>query len=284
VLERDDIIGAAAIKNIHRIQIEAGTDLMEIDETTLPKTIEQMTAVELAILGIQPVSKELIVNLAAAGYDGVDKPEGLALINQNTLAVINDNDFGLARGSLRAPSRIPMSSLPCFVRRLVRVSHRSVAGVSVSAFVLVLVLAWSPPAHAVQAPGQGGAASIGREVAVPRHLLDGEEYQVSLAELLRHGGGLFSANWTIQEGAGRPLTKGTGAPLADPSSRLDFPRNFNRVSGPDANSCAGCHNAPFGIAGGGGDIVANVFVLGQRFDFATFDPSDPMPTRGTTDE
>jgi hypothetical protein len=156
--------------------------------------------------------------------------------------------------------------------------------VSVSAFVLVLVLAWSPPAHAVQAPGQGGAASIGREVAVPRHLLDGEEYQVSLAELLRHGGGLFSANWTIQEGAGRPLTKGTGAPLADPSSRLDFPRNFNRVSGPDANSCAGCHNAPFGIAGGGGDIVANVFVLGQRFDFATFDPSDPMPTRGTTDE
>jgi hypothetical protein len=98
VLERDDIIGAAAVKNIHRIQINAGTDLMEIDETVLPMTIEQMTPAELAILGIKPVSKQLIVNLAAAGYDRVDKPEGLALINQNTLAVINDNDFGLAGG------------------------------------------------------------------------------------------------------------------------------------------------------------------------------------------
>jgi cytochrome c peroxidase len=61
-------------------------------------------------------------------------------------------------------------------------------------------------------------------------------------------------------------------------------RAFNRVSAPDANSCAGCHNAPYGISGGGGDIVANVFVLGQRFDFATFDRSDALPTRGAVDE
>src|SRR5216117_2770505 len=80
------------------------------------------------------------------------------------------------------------------------------------------------------------------------------------------------------------MTKGTGAPLSDPSSPLTFPRNFNRISAPDANSCAGCHNAPFGIAGGGGDIVANVFVLGQRFDFATFDIVDPVPTKGSVDE
>src|SRR5207249_8586915 len=38
------------------------------------------------------------------------------------------------------------------------------------------------------------------------------------------------------------------------------------------------------IVGGGGDFVANVFVLGQRFDFITFDPEDKMPTRGTVDE
>ena len=35
-----------------------------------------------------------IVDLGAIGYDTVDKPEGLALIDENTLAVINDNDFG----------------------------------------------------------------------------------------------------------------------------------------------------------------------------------------------
>ncbi|MFV8818785.1 di-heme oxidoredictase family protein [Haliea sp. E17] len=127
-------------------------------------------------------------------------------------------------------------------------------------------------------------ADIGREVALPRHLQFGEAAQLPTNEVLDHGRAVFSANWTIQEGGGRPQTTGTGSPLTDPSSPLLFPRNFNRVSGPDANSCAGCHNAPYGIPGGGGDFVTNVFVLAQRFDFATFESSDPIPTRGTLDE
>ena len=125
---------------------------------------------------------------------------------------------------------------------------------------------------------------IWREVAIPRHLQDGEEYSVPLRDLVAFGKRLFTAVWTIEEGGGRPNTKGTGNPLSDLNSRLVFPRNFNRISAPDSNSCAGCHNLPFGIAGGGGDIVANVFVLGQRFDFATFDGSDFVSTRGTLDE
>ncbi len=127
-------------------------------------------------------------------------------------------------------------------------------------------------------------SEIGREVSIPRHLKNGEEYTLPLPELLDYGKKLFNANWTIQEGAGRPLAKGTGAELSDPSRPLVFPRNFNRLSGPDANSCAGCHNAPWGVPGGNGDIVTNVFVLGQRFDFATFDPKDEVPTAGSHDE
>jgi hypothetical protein len=129
-----------------------------------------------------------------------------------------------------------------------------------------------------------GLAQIGREVAIPRHLENGEEFTIPLAELLEHGQALFNAVWTEQEGGGRPLTTGTGAALADHGSPLEFPRNFNRVSAQDANSCAGCHNAPFAVPGGGGDFVTGVFVLGQRFDFATFDPDDPIPLRGTVDE
>jgi len=127
-------------------------------------------------------------------------------------------------------------------------------------------------------------SAIGREVSVPVHLVDGEELSTPLDALMAHGRHLFTAVWTIEEGGGRPRTKGTGAPLADPGSPLEFPRNFNRLSAPEANSCAGCHNAPFGIPGGGGDIVANVFVLAQRFDFATFDSFDTMPTRGAMNE
>lgn len=127
-------------------------------------------------------------------------------------------------------------------------------------------------------------SSIGREVAIPRHLQDNEEYQIPLGSLIEYGKKLFTASWTIQEGAGRPLTKGTGDPLSDPSRPLVFPRTGNRISGPESNSCAGCHNLPFGIPGGGGDLVANVFVLGQRFDFVTFDPSDHNQTVGSFNE
>jgi len=142
-----------------------------------------------------------------------------------------------------------------------------------------------PVLLAVAVPlGVGAATQIGREVAIARHLEDGEEFTVSLEQLLAHGKALFTAVWTRQEGGGRPLTKGTGAPLSDPTAPLVFPRNFNRISAPDSNSCFGCHAQPFGIAGGGGDIVANVFVLGQRFDFATFNPLDTIPTKSCFDE
>ena len=127
-------------------------------------------------------------------------------------------------------------------------------------------------------------SQIGQEVAIPQHLQNGQEFHISLTTLLEFGRQLFAANWTIQEGQGRPLAKGVGTPtaLSDLSSPLVFPRNFNRFSAPDANSCAGCHNVP--IVGGAGDIVGNVFVLGQRFDSVTMDHSDTVPTRGALDE
>lgn len=131
-----------------------------------------------------------------------------------------------------------------------------------------------------------GMREIGREVAVESYLSEGEEFEVPLNALVAHGKQLFDANWTVQDGAGRRTLKGTGAPLSDPDSPLDFPFNFNRISAPDANSCAGCHNMP--RSGGGGDFVTNVHVLGQRFDFATFDTQDEydqeFPTRGAFDE
>jgi len=104
---------------------------------------------------------------------------------------------------------------------------------------------------------------------------------VAMREL---GETVFKTNWTRQQGGERPRTKGTGRPLSESSRALSDTRSLNRVSAPDANSCAGCHNAPHGITGGGGDFVTGVFVLGQRFDFSTFDPADRLPTRGTLDE
>ncbi len=125
---------------------------------------------------------------------------------------------------------------------------------------------------------------IGDEFGLDRHLQDDQEFVVPLAELIEHGRKVFSANWTATEGGGRPLAKGNGRGLSDTTAPLTGARSFNRISGPDANSCMGCHSQPYGVAGGSGDFVANVFVQGQRFDFATFDRGDTMPTRGALDE
>src|SRR5262245_47199698 len=129
---------------------------------------------------------------------------------------------------------------------------------------------------------QDGGSRLGREAAIERHLQDGEEFQIGISDLIEFGRQLFAANWTVQDGGGRPLSKGTGDPLADPNAPLMFPRNFNRISAPDANSCAGCHNVP--RAGGGGESGANVFLPRHRFDSVNLERSDPLPTKGGADE
>ena len=44
------------------------------------------------------------------------------------------------------------------------------------------------------------AAQIGSEKAIPRHLRDGAEFDISLPDLLKHGEDLFRAVWTVEEG------------------------------------------------------------------------------------
>src|SRR5438552_551783 len=135
---------------------------------------------------------------------------------------------------------------------------------------------------AITTTGQSLSSHVRRELAIPTHLQDGDEFTIPTVQLIEFGAKLFSAKFTVQEGAGRPKSKGTGAPISDPSAPLVFPRNFDRISSPDANACSGCHNVP--TPGAGGDRVTEVFVLAQRFDRLTFDHNDGIGTRGAVDE
>ncbi len=66
---------------------------------------------------------------------------------------------------------------------------------------------------------------------------------------------LFRTAFNIHDGAGRPNSTGDSKPTIRVTRDLQL---FQRIAGPDANSCAGCHNQP--IVGGAGDFAANVFV------------------------
>jgi hypothetical protein len=134
-------------------------------------------------------------------------------------------------------------------------------------FVIVFLLAMSgcetPPAANTPVP----PTLIGDAPAVALHTSQAEieDGTLSIDEILQRGERLFVASFNTLDGAGRPGTMGNTTPR---DLRVS-PENFNRISGPDSNSCAGCHNLP--RPGGGGDNVANVFVLAQNRPFVEFD-------------
>lgn len=98
-----------------------------------------------------------------------------------------------------------------------------------------------------------------------------------LIKLIDTGEALFEANFTTLDGVGRPQ-----ATQAIDPTRRKHPREqvFFRTAGPDAGSCAACHNQP--ASGGAGDFVANVFAS-EGFESADFDSLDPQfsSERGT---
>ncbi|MBE9235291.1 choice-of-anchor I family protein, partial [Anabaena aphanizomenioides LEGE 00250] len=97
VVERDDLSSEDSNKLIYQIDLAGATNINNLT-VTFPAgktTVEQLTEAELTAAGIAVVSKQLIVNAAEVGYTGVEKLEGLALVDHNTLALLNDNDFSV---------------------------------------------------------------------------------------------------------------------------------------------------------------------------------------------
>ncbi|MFC4309716.1 choice-of-anchor I family protein [Steroidobacter flavus] len=104
VVERDDdALPADPIetitKKIYAAKLDGATDISSLGLFTVggvQKSVDQMTAAELTSVGVVPVKKTLHVDLPSAGYASVQKIEGLAVMNNGQLALINDNDFGVA--------------------------------------------------------------------------------------------------------------------------------------------------------------------------------------------
>lgn len=101
VLERDDDAlpedpAETIAKKVYAFNLTGATDITTLDTSYSGKSLDQMTVSELSAVGVKPVSKVLHVDLVAAGYANVEKVEGLAWIDATTLAVVNDNDFGVA--------------------------------------------------------------------------------------------------------------------------------------------------------------------------------------------
>ncbi|MCP4522388.1 MAG: calcium-binding protein [Cytophagales bacterium] len=98
VIERDsDFDTEFGQKYIYEINLTGATNILDTDESlaTTSPTLEEMSADELVAAGIQPVFKRRVLNLPTLGYRPSDKAEGLVRLANGSMAVINDNDFGL---------------------------------------------------------------------------------------------------------------------------------------------------------------------------------------------
>lgn len=86
--------GTTDIKRIYKINISTASTVTGGLYGT--STLEALAdSAGLAANGIIPVKKTLFMDLFAAGWDhALDKAEGLAIINDSTIAIANDNDYG----------------------------------------------------------------------------------------------------------------------------------------------------------------------------------------------
>ncbi|MEO1412573.1 MAG: choice-of-anchor I family protein [Bacteroidota bacterium] len=119
-LERDSSTpasGNTGKKYVFEVRLDGATNILGTPLSTKTtstgaddKTLEMMTADELAAAGIRPVYKTKVVNLPSVGYLPSDKPEGLALLPNGDLAVLNDNDFGLAGAGVSDQSSLAFLS------------------------------------------------------------------------------------------------------------------------------------------------------------------------------
>ncbi|TXF88345.1 DUF5017 domain-containing protein [Neolewinella aurantiaca] len=101
-LERDSSVPGQneGKKYVFEITLTGATNILSLpistEDGTSGRALEEMTADELVAAGVQPLHKTKVLNLPSIGYLPSDKPEGIAVLPGGAIAVLNDNDFGLA--------------------------------------------------------------------------------------------------------------------------------------------------------------------------------------------
>jgi cytochrome c553 len=142
------------------------------------------------------------------------------------------------------------------------------------AVVLILVMLASAQPPRAAAADQGAndwdpapvrpVADQAAALRDPRRVLD----------LVAAGRALFLGPFSRSDGVGRPSASGD----VKPTRRLPAAAAADRLAGPDATACSGCHNRP--VPGGSGDYSASVFVASAtRYAVATPDHGNAQALR-----
>lgn len=96
VIEQNGDVGTDSVHLIYKVDLSKATNLVTSPLEHDPETYSQNDL----LAKVTPVAKTLAVNLVKVGYSEFEKIEGLTIINDGTLAIINDNDFGVENNQI----------------------------------------------------------------------------------------------------------------------------------------------------------------------------------------
>ena len=99
VIEQGEGAGGAMINNLMLVQIGSATNILDEQWNPATSDLERSSMAGEAVRGadwsgVTPLTKTLLLNLNSLGWVA-EKAEGLAIVDECTLAMTNDNDFGL---------------------------------------------------------------------------------------------------------------------------------------------------------------------------------------------
>jgi hypothetical protein len=114
IVERDDSTERYGKKMLFEFNLSGATNLRAAGAPALLPglSLEQHTPAQLRTAGIRPLQKRKVANLPSLGYFAGDKLEGLALLPDGSLAVVNDNDFGIAPQPIPLDGTVPLDAEP----------------------------------------------------------------------------------------------------------------------------------------------------------------------------
>lgn len=113
IIERDskNPLKSKSFKRVYKISLKSGTNIenlpknahlkqdknlgLLIDGKTLEQIVSKKGWKYLRKRGVYPVKKTLVVDLIKELNYPYDKPEGLWIVDKNTIAILNDDDFGV---------------------------------------------------------------------------------------------------------------------------------------------------------------------------------------------
>jgi len=93
VLERTD-----KVAKVYRVDLRNATNILGgiFDSLATIPSLEELDDVKLLAAGVNVLPKELIIDLSTVpGLAGVEKIEGMSIVDFDTIAFSNDNDFGV---------------------------------------------------------------------------------------------------------------------------------------------------------------------------------------------